>query len=193
MTYLGELRVNWRFLAAAGMGMTAGYLLVNYIGNLFTPHLIEEFGWSRGDIALIGATAFLGILGQPIVGRLADAFGVKRVALIGVISAPLIFVGLSAMSGSLLQYFLLCLVQVTIVGGTTTTVVYSRLIAQHFDRARGMALAIAACAAPATAAAAIPFLSEYIDTSGWRAGYVVVAACTAIGGAHRNAPDSGRQ
>ena len=88
MTYLGELRVNWRFLAAAGMGMTAGYLLVNYIGNLFTPHLIEEFGWSRGDIALIGATAFLGILGQPIVGRLADAFGVKRVALIGVISAP---------------------------------------------------------------------------------------------------------
>jgi MFS family permease len=183
LTYLGELRTNWRFLAAAGVGMTAGYLLVNYIGNLFTPHLIQEFGWSRGDIALIGATAFLGIIGQPIVGRLADAFGVRRVALIGVVSAPLIFAALSAMSGSLLEYFLLCLAQVTIVGGTTTTVVYSRLIAQHFDRARGIALAIAACAAPATAAVSIPFLSEYIDSSGWRAGYLVVAACTAVGGA----------
>lgn len=183
MTYFGEFREHWRYLAAAGVGMAAGYLLVNYINNIFTPHLISEFGWSRSDIALVGATAFLGILGQPIVGRLTDAFGVKRVAMVGVVTAPLIYIGLSAMTGSLLLYFLLCLVQVTVVGGATTTVVYSRLIAQRFGRARGVALAIAACAAPTVAAVGIPFLSGFIDAHGWRAGYMLLAGCTAVAGA----------
>ncbi|MFV3127230.1 MFS transporter [Niveispirillum sp. KHB5.9] len=182
MGYLTEFRANWRALAAAGIGMAAGYLLVNYISNVFTPHLIQEFGWSRADLAWVGATAILGIIGQPIAGRLTDAFGVRRVALVGVITGPLIFLGLSMLSGNLLHYFLLCLAQVTIVGGTTSTVVYSRLIAQNFSRARGVALAIAACATPAVAALAIPFLSTFIDTNGWRAGYQLLAACAAVGG-----------
>jgi MFS family permease len=183
MTYLGEFRANWRYAIAASIGMAAGYLLVNYIGNVFTPHLIKELGFSRSDIALVGATSFLGILGQPIVGRLVDAFGVRLTAMVGVICAPLIFLGLSAMTGSLIQYFLLSLVQVTVVGGTTASVVYTRLIAQRFDRARGIALAIAACAAPATATLSIPFLSEFIDVHGWRAGYMLLAACVAVAGA----------
>jgi MFS family permease len=183
MGYLTEFRANWRALAAAGIGMAAGYLLVNYISNVFTPHLIQEFGWSRADLARVGATAILGIIGQPVAGRLTDAFGVRRVALVGVITGPLIFFSLSMLSGSLTHYFLLCLAQVTIVGGTTSTVVYSRLIAQNFSRARGVALAIAACATPAVAALAIPFLSAFIDAHGWRAGYQLLAACSAVGGA----------
>ncbi len=183
MTYFGELRTNWRFLAAAGIGQAAGYSIVNYINNLFTPHLIKEFDWSRSEIALIGTTALLGILAQPIAGRLADAYGVRRMATIGVVCAPLAFLGFSAMTGALSQYFLLTLMQIVIVGGTTTAVIYSRLIAQRFDRARGVALAIAACTAPAAGAACVPFLSGYIDANGWRAGYVVVAATIAIGGA----------
>jgi MFS family permease len=182
LTYLGEIRTNWRFLGAAGIGQAAGYSLFNYIGNIFTPHLIKQFNWSRSDIALVGATVLMGILAQPIAGRLADAFGVRRMATIGVVSTPLVFVGLSLMTGSLLQFFLLSLVQITVVGGTTTAVIYSRLIARHFDRARGVSLAIAACMAPAVGAVCVPFLSHFIDVKGWRAGYVAVAVCTAIAG-----------
>ena len=183
MTYFGELRTNWRFLAAAAIGQAAGYSLVNYISNIFTPHLMKEFGWSRSDFALVGTMSLLGILAQPIAGRLADAYGVKRMAMIGVVCAPLIFFGLSMMTGSLSQYFLLTVVQMVVVGGSTTAVIYSRLVAQRFDRARGVALAIAACAAPAAAAACVPFLAEFIDANGWRAGYVVVAILVAMGGA----------
>lgn len=182
MSYIGEFRKSWRALAAAGVGMAAGYLLVNYISNIFTPHLIEEFGWSRGDLARVGATAILGIIGQPIAGRLTDAFGVRRVALVGVILGPLIYAGLSMMTGSLTQYFLLSLMQVSVIGATTSTVVYSRLIAQNFSRARGVALALAACATPAAAALGIPFLSGFIDVHGWRAGYLLLAGCTAVAG-----------
>ena len=182
MRHLNEFRINWRFLAAAGIGQAVGYSLVNYIGNVFTPLLISQFGWSRSYIALVGATSLLGIIAQPAAGRLADAIGVRRTALIGVVFAPLIFVGLSLMSGSQYQFFFLSLVQVVVVGGTTTTVVYSRLITQEFSYMRGVALGIAACTAPAVAAVGVPYLGRFIELSGWRAGYLAVALCTGVGG-----------
>jgi MFS family permease len=182
VSYLAEFRKNWRFLAAAGIGQAAGYSLVNYIGNLFTPHLLNQFGWSKSSVALVGATSLLGVIAQPVAGRLTDAIGVRRTALIGVVLAPAIFVGLSLMTGGLYQFFILSLLQVVVVGGTTTTVVYSRLIAQRFDSARGVALGIGACAAPAVAAVGVPYLARFIDASGWRAGYLAVALCTGVAG-----------
>lgn len=182
MAYLGEIRDNWRYVAAASIGQAAGYSLFNYIGNVFPPHLIQEFGWTRAELALMGTISLLAIIGQPVAGRLTDAFGVRRVAIVGVVTAPLLLLALSAMSGSLLLYFLIGVVQILIVGGSTTTGTYSRLIAEKLDRARGISLAVAACAPPAVAALCIPLLSGYIDSHGWRAGYVAVAALVALGG-----------
>jgi len=182
MRYLQELHVNWRVITAAALGQAAGYSIVNYINNLFTPHLIEQFGWTRSDIANVGIALFLGILAQPIAGRLTDAFGVRKVAMIGVICAPIVWLGLSAMTGDLWQLLLLVVIQVVLIGGTTSATIYSRLIAQQLKLARGMGLAIAAVAPPAVAAACVPFLARIIDAHGWRAGYVAVAVGTAVAG-----------
>lgn len=182
MTYLGELRAYWRFLGAAAIGQAVGYSLINYVGNLFTPHLLNEFGWTRSEIALVGTTIFVNILAQPLAGRLADAFGVRGMATVGVISMPLVLLGFSSMTGQFSQFVLLTLALVTVVGGTTTATIYSRLIAQKFNRTRGMALAIAACTPALTGAACVPFLSQLIDSSGWRAGYVALAIGTALVG-----------
>jgi MFS family permease len=182
MSYLGEVRINWRYITAAGLGQTAGYSVVNYINNLFTPHFIEDFGWTRADIAGVGVFLFLGILAQPIAGRLTDTFGVRRVAIFGVVIAPLVFVALGAMTGALWMYALLIVIQVVVVGGTTSATIYSRLIAQQLVSARGIALAISAAMPAAIAAACIPFLAGYIETNGWRAGYIAVAVGIAIAG-----------
>jgi MFS family permease len=183
MTYWGELRTNWRLLAATTIGLGAGYSLNHYISNIFTPHLLEEFKWARSDLALLGATFLLSMLCQPIVGRIVDAYGVRRVAIFGVIASPLIYMGYAMMSGSFFQYFILNVLQILIVSSATTPVTYTRLIAQKFDLARGFALGVSSCAPAATAALCVPFLSEYIDGHGWRAGYMVVAATVAVGGA----------
>jgi MFS family permease len=175
-----EIRLQWRYLAAASLGQTAGYSTLNYINNLFTPKLINDFHWSRSDVALIGTTAFFSIACQPIAGRLTDSVGVKRMVIVGVICAPLILVALGAMTGSLIAYFLLSLLQISIVGGTTAPTTYSRLITQRFERARGIALGIAACTPAAVAAASIPSLSHFIDEHGWRAGYRLLALCAAV-------------
>jgi MFS family permease len=182
MTYWGELRTNWRYLAAASIGLGAGYSLTNYINNVFTPHLIGEFNWSKSDIALIGIAAVLAIITQPIAGRLTDAFGVRRMAIVGVVAAPVLFFCLSLMTGALPLFFLLTFIQVIVVGGTTSPTIYSRLIAQQFVGARGIALAISAATPAALGAASVPFLSSFIDANGWRAGYVAVAIGTAIAG-----------
>ena len=102
--------------------------------------------------------------------------------MIGVVGAPLVFLGLSLMTGSFSLFFLLSLIQITLVGGTTSATIYSRLIAQQFNRARGVALAMAACTPPAAAAAIVPFLSNSIDVNGWRPGYVALAMYAAIAG-----------
>lgn len=182
MTYLGEIRTHWRSLAAASFGLTAGYSITNYTNNIFTPHLLEQFDWSKSDIAFVGVAVFLAVIVQPIAGRLTDTLGVRRMAMIGVASAPLMFVGLSAMTGDLSQFILLSVLQIIVVGGTTSATIYSRLIAQKFDRARGIALAIAACSPALVGAASVPFLSNFIDVNGWRAGYVAVAVGVAIAG-----------
>ncbi len=182
VSYFRELRVNWRCIVASGLGQAAGYSVVNYVNNLFTPHLIEDFGWTRGDIANVGVLLFLGILAQPIAGRLTDAFGVRRVALVGVICAPVVWLALGGMTGGLWQLAVLVTIQVVLIGGTTSATIYSRLIAQDLDQARGIALAIAAVTPPAVAAASIPLLSSIIENHGWRAGYMALAAGTAVAG-----------
>jgi predicted MFS family arabinose efflux permease len=182
MTYLAEIRAKWRVVLATSLGQASGYSIVTYINNVFTPHLLKEFGWSKSNFALVGVALFFGFLIQPITGRLGDSFGVRRVALVGVIGGPLVFVGLSLMTGSLWQFFALTLLHLIFTSGATSVVIYSRLIAKNLDLARGVCLAIAASAAPAVAALCVPSLGRFIDEHGWRMGYLVVAACTAIGG-----------
>lgn len=180
MSYLGELREHWRALAAASLGLGAGYSLIQYTANLFTPHLMKEFDWSSAQLALVGSVAMLAVICQPIGGRLTDRFGVRKVAAIGVLAAPALIVAITAMSGAISQYVWLSIALVIIVGGTTSATIYSRLIAQRFGRARGAALAIAACAPAALAAAGIPALTRLMEAQGWRAGYIAVACCMGV-------------
>lgn len=181
-SYGAELSANKRVLAAVTAGMGAGYLLNHYIANTFAPNLIEEFGWSRSGFALIGAFGLISLLVIPIVGRMTDRFGSRRVAMIGVVALPLTFVAYSQMSGSLTAYAVITVIQNLVAGATTSSVVYSRLIAERFVAARGLALAIAATSPALVGLLGTPLLQNVIDAHGWRTGYVVVAGWTAVVG-----------
>ena len=143
---------------------------------------MSEFGWSSADISLVGSTVFIAAICNPVIGQVADIVGIRIVAILGIIAEILIFLGFSFMSGGFLEYFVLSLALTVLVAATTTQIVYSRLVVHTFDQARGMALAISACAPPLAWAFMIPFLSEYIDHQGWRSGYRLLAGLVAIGG-----------
>ncbi|MCX7283617.1 MAG: MFS transporter [Novosphingobium sp.] len=180
--YGKEMRQHKREMTGVAAGMGAGFLLNHYTANIFAPQLISEFGWSRAEFALIGALGLLSVLVVPIAGRMTDIFGCRRVALVGVISFPLTFVAYSQMNGSISLYAAITVIQNLLAGATTSSLVYSRVIAERFVAARGLALGIAATSPALVGMLGTPLLESVIGQHGWRAGYLSVAGWTAVVG-----------
>ncbi|MCJ1260074.1 hypothetical protein MMC24_007914 [Lignoscripta atroalba] len=153
-----------------------------YVNSLFAPQLIAEFGWQRSDFALIGLTALAPAIFLPLVGRAVDRLGTRVMATAGVVLLPLIFLALSMIGGDFRLFFLLSVLQVLVISCLMGAIVYTRLIAQRFNRARGVALGIAACSAPLAAIAMGPILGAIIAAGGWRVGYLSLAALAAVVG-----------
>lgn len=166
---------------AACLGLALGSALNHYMTNLFGPPLIEEFGWEKAHFALIGSIGLLTIPLVPVAGRFVDRFGARVAALVGFSVVPLTFFAYSLMTGSILQFFAITIVQ-HIFGILTTSLVFCRIVVERFDLARGMALSICMSGAPLMGAIAVPLVGEVVDAEGWRAGYRLLAVISAAGG-----------
>ncbi|MBU6268219.1 MAG: MFS transporter [Sphingomonadales bacterium] len=181
MSYLGEFRSGWRPLLAAAVGSASGLMVAAYTTSLFSPYLISEFHWSRAQFSLIGLTIFAALLVMPVVGRLTDRFGVRPMALAGALLLPLCFLGYSLQNGQF-WFFAMCSTGVLVLGSTTTPTVWCRPVAEHFHKARGLALFVVT-GAPALAGALLPRLLVMVnDHWGWRVGYRVLAVWFLVGG-----------
>jgi len=135
---------------------------------------MAQFGWHRSDFALVASAGVLVFLALPVWGRLTDIFGVRRVAVWGVLCQPLCYLAFSFMTGDIRQYLVILIV--LLVGGCATTVcVYGRIIMERYSRARGLALAIVVSAPALLGAIGTPLLSIVIQDFGWRAAFRVVA------------------
>ena len=83
MTNSNEFKSSWTALLAATAGMSSGLGLNAYINNIFGPYLLDAFGWSKADFALNGAISIITVLWIPVIGRMADLFGVRNVRVFG--------------------------------------------------------------------------------------------------------------
>jgi MFS family permease len=181
VSYLGELRRNVRPLIAASLGVGTSLPFDAYTNSIFAPYLIEEFGWERSQFALYGLVAVATAITLPFIGRLTDRFGVRPVAMFGTLLMPLVFVGYSQMQGSFGLFLFLSALKLTF-GHMTGAIVYTRLIAQDFDRAQGLALTIVNCTPAALGALAAPVLIWSIESYGWRLSYPAVAMFSLVCG-----------
>ena len=181
MSYLGELREHWRPLLAASLGVGTSLPLFAYTNSVFAPFLIADFGWSRAQFALIGLTMLATLPFLPAIGRLTDRFGVRPVALAGTLALPPCFIGYSLMQGSFPLYLVLFTL-VLILGSMTGPLVYTRVVAENFRRAQGLALTIVLCAPAVLAIPAIPLLNLTIEAIGWRWSYVILGSVCCLCG-----------
>ena len=179
--YRAELRTHWRVLLAAFVGMGFGLSLGAFTTALFGPPLIAEFGWTRSQFALSSAGSIVMLLVLPFAGRLTDRFGVRRVAVVGVIGIPLCEVALSQMGGSFVQFMALSTLKVAL-GAMVSSTIYSSLVADRFVAARGFGFAVIMTAPPLVGAIVSPLLAEVIAEYGWRIGYLATGAVTLLGG-----------
>ncbi len=181
MSYFGELRQNARPLAAACLGTGTSLPLFAYTNSAFSPFLIKEFGWSRSQFALVGLTMLATLVVLPFIGRFTDMLGVKRMAMIGTLLVPLCFVGYAVQPGSFL-FFLGVSTAVLMLGSLTGPLTYSRLIAENFDKAQGLALTVMNCTPAVLAIGLVPILNWSIESFGWRVSYLGLGAFALVFG-----------
>jgi predicted MFS family arabinose efflux permease len=176
-----EMRQGWRELAGAAIGLGCGIGAYTPVSSLFFRALENEFGWSKtaGSVAFVALPITALVL--PFAGLVLDRYGVRRVAACAALLLALCLFLLSGMDGSLPLFYAL-FIAMNVVGSVTGPISYTRAVAARFERARGLALALALLGI-ATAGMLLPVvLGPMLSAGRWRSGYVLLAALALGGG-----------
>ena len=149
-----------------------------YAFSLFVTPLQEEFGWGRGGIMLALTIFFLiGGLSAPVVGRLVDRYGAKKVLVTGALVTGLGFVLVSLVQT--LWHFYGAYVIVGVGMAATGMVPATTLVSNWFKQRRGMAIGIMSAGIGAGGFALSPFIGAYLLPGfGWRTSYFALALIT---------------
>jgi MFS family permease len=174
-----EWKRGWRVILGSMIASGFGVPLFYYVFSLFIVPMTEEFQTTRGALSNLQALIVVGALVAPIIGRLLDRLGFRRVfgfSMLGIIAAHLL---MASLVSSLWQFALVALLYgMAGIGGGPLG--YTRLINGWFWHSRGFALGVAALGLAVTAAILPSWLAGLIETSGWRAGFWVLAGLTAF-------------
>ena len=155
------------------LGLTYG---VMYCFSVFFVALLKEFHWSRS----VGAGAYslcliLNHLIGPLVGRMVDRFGPRRVILLGCL---VLCMGLTL--SSLIQtwwQFYLFFGVVTAVGiAGTGWVTNTTLIHYWFREKRGLPMGIISAGIGFGILLCVPMAQSFIGRVGWRVTYRIMAS-----------------
>lgn len=181
MTPRSELGAHWRVVLAAALGAAAGITGMSvYSLSILIGPLSEAFGWSRAEVSAAKTILTAGfVLTGPLVGYLADRFGVRR---IGIASLALLSLGMFSMTqiGPDIRGFYVALFLLAVAGCGTTALVWTRAVATWFDRSRGLALALT-LTGPGLVGVVTPLLLDtLIRRYDWRAGYVTMGVFAAL-------------
>lgn len=170
-----ELRRHWRVLPPSLAGITLCAVHGYSLGVMIAP-LEAEFGWSRAAISGgLFIIAMLALVCAPLTGHAVDRFGPRRIALVGVTVYCLLLATLSLATADVWTWWLLWGL-VGIGNMLILPTVWTKAINARFDKARGIALALALCGT-GLAAAVVPVLGQWLVGGwGWRGAYVGLAA-----------------
>ncbi|WP_298690593.1 MFS transporter [uncultured Sphingomonas sp.] len=175
MSARDEWAASWPLPFVAMLGV-AGSATFAFSSGVFLAPMTAEFGWSRAQFSSAFLLQMIVLLvAMPMVGRLVDRFGPRRIALSGIGMAA---VGLASLgwvnTGSLFVWAAACAVQAGLTVAVTPPVWITPL-ALRFDRSRGLALALG-LAGVGVAIAIWPVLAALaVQTVGWRWAFVLLA------------------
>jgi MFS family permease len=170
------------FVVAAAFAVTFAGFGCTYSFSAFFESLQHDFGASRGSVSLIFALAgFLYFSVGSISGPLADRFGSRRLALIGMI---LIGAGLVAASvaQSLLEVYAAYGLGIGLGVGCSYVPAVGA-VPRWFARRRGLASGIASSGIGFGTLIVPPLASLLITDVGWRETYLILGVLAVIAGA----------
>ncbi len=161
------------------VGITFLCLLVSmgcgsFVYSLFVQPLQESMAWSRGEI-MAGYTVFFVTMGMvsPLVGRVVDAHGARRVMPFGALLMGLGFALLSMMHDLYLLYLAYALVGLG--AGGFSSVPSSAVVSNWFRKRRGTAIGVMSSGIGAGGVVMPPVVSHLLESVGWRDAYLTLA------------------
>jgi MFS family permease len=160
------------FAATFGCFVSVTPTIVTVMG-VFLKSITAEFGWLRSEVA--GALAVIALgnaIAYPFAGRLADRIGARRTALIGNLLLGISILAISQVPAQPAIYYLV-FIFAGAAGALPSTMIYAKLIAEWFDRTRGLWMGF--CGGIGNAVGAILFPSigaMLLETHGWRTGFL---------------------
>lgn len=168
-----EWRAHWPLVLASMLGFTMIGVANFSLGPFMAP-LERAFGWSRSEITSgLTVYAVTCVICQPIVGRMIDRVGPRRIALTGLALTGCALSLFAAANGSLTGWLLLWLCY-SVAAQLILTPVWSSAVASEFEAGRGLALALT-LSGSALAGTLVPIVSTLvIDTFGWRMAYPIL-------------------
>src|SRR3990167_5828778 len=167
MTATRRLHPAWIVLGAVTLCMLAGTGLRSVFGVYIKP-MEAEFGWGRGALSGAAAVSLLlvGAAG-PLVGRLADRWGPKRVILFSLLMLAGGSIGASYVRQLWHVYLTTGLFMALGAGGMALTT-GATVAARWFEAQRGVAMGIAAGGMSAGQLVLIPLATALTLWFGWR-------------------------
>jgi MFS family permease len=163
---------GWRVVLAACFGVMAGFgSLFVYTFAVFVKPLSAQFGWNREAISLgFGLAAMTVGACSPLIGRLIDRNGPRRIILPCMTVFGLAIASLGLLRSGLWQFYATCVV-IGLVGNGAAHLAYSRSISTWFQQRLGTALAFVMVGA-GLGAMILPVVAQTVlSRFGWRAAY----------------------
>lgn len=169
----------WGVLVGASLCLFSGTpSVIYYTFGLFLPEIIANTHWTPAIVAAaIGPGALVVAFTAPLVGRISDKFGVRKVALAG---GPAFAIGLSLL-GVLPQSaaaFVAATMLMYLLAFAGSPIPYAQALSKWFDQRRGMALGVMFCVGAIGIAVWPSYAAMLIARFGWRTAYVALG-CTA--------------
>jgi MFS family permease len=149
-------------------------MLVYTFGIVAKP-LAAELGVSRTTVALAFLLLDVVVLfAGPGAGRLVDRYGARRVIVPSLVGLSACLVGLAVMPPPAWHFQVMYGV-CGVLGVGTTPVTYARVVANWFDRRRGLALGLAMSGVGLGTFFTTSFAQYLVERGGWRLAYLGLA------------------
>ena len=159
-----------------GIAFGLSPLPITYTLGVFTPALVHEFGWSRGDIGFVSVVTLVGvILGSLGVGWIVDRGGVRRVTMISQLCLGLGLASLGLFVHQLAVFYGIFFVM-GVLGAGSLPITFSKAVVGAFERNRGLALGFALAGTGVCGLIAPIYATWFLEHFGWRGAYVALAA-----------------
>ena len=145
-------------------------------GVLFNP-LIAEFGWSRATLS--GAVSIFSLawgLACPVVGRLTDRYGPRRLIILGAIALGTSFCLLSLTNA--LWHLYLLYACAGAASATCSEIPVSTAVSNWFKKKRGIAMGITTTGMGFEGLFLAPSISHLILSFGWQVTFFVMGLLT---------------